>query len=96
MLKHVFETISVVTGLCAAGLWWLSSKVFIPSRIAPFPPGQATGDPMVEQIGEAFASAQNLSDIGEAMRKASRISCGAAILTAISVGAQAIATGLGW
>lgn len=96
MLKHVFEAISVAAGLCAAWLWWRSSRVPVPERTPPFPPGQVTGDPHLEMLSEAFATTQNLSNVSQAVRETSRISSRAAALTAISVAAQAIATVLGW
>ena len=51
---------------------------------------------MAEQIGEAYATMQNLLDIAQSARKSTSISGKAALWTAASIAAQATATIIGW
>ena len=87
MLTHLadaFTAASILAGLWAAGLWWRSGRVPV-----QLPPG------LDDSTLEGLADRRRWDAFGQAARRTETLNSHAAIWTAVSVAAQAVATVLG-
>lgn len=95
-LAGLLTLASSLAGLWAARLWWRASRLPIPERMPPFVPGRSTGDPHLEMLGEAFATAEAVRELSEALRDGARLNALAALWTGIAVVTGVAASAAGW
>ena len=96
VLASLLTPASSLAGFRAARLWWRASRLPIPERIPPFVPGRSTGDPHLEILLEAFATAKAVRELSEALRDGARLSARAALWTGLSVIGLLAASTLSW
>ena len=99
MTVKVLTVLSAVFAGAAAVLWWCSAKVRMPTqfRIGLERPDSSFFDPMGPPLGigpVAWSSSEELQQLGNALRRQSRLSAAAAVCAGVSAACQAVIAAL--